>query len=248
MSQANLSQAARQARKSIAAGYVLREVKLSDLGKTRHRMKNPIQVGTLYVFRQPQHDCFQATVATQLTNYTLFSTPQGQTFTPTGGTAILKTAWHTSMDQASLFPQPRKFYIRAMWLQLGGYSSATSASMGTVQDINGFLETALITLQISGRSFLQSHAHRFPCGGGMYGQSSAILTNGLPTNNNSMQMYGQNGETIEQGQSVLVQVDTKQAGLANAPTIPITTATAANDGVGLNGFVYLDGLLFRELL
>lgn len=244
-----LATESRITRRKIASGFVLRSVPYEELGRPRHRTKNPIQVGTLYVFRQPQWDVYQSTVAAVLAPRTLFSTPQGQPTTPIGGAATNKTLWHTSMDQNSLFPQPRKFYIRQLWLNISGYVSATSASMGTVQDYNGFLATNMITLLISGRSFLTVHADRLPCGGGLYGFSSAIMSNGQPLSNNGFMTYGQNGETIEQGQSVQVGVDGGgNAGLGNAATTPITTATAANDGAGLNVFVTLDGLLFRELL
>lgn len=237
-------------RRQTATGYILREVAQEELGRPRHRMKNPIQVGTLYVFREPQYDCYQATVAAALTDGTLFSTPVGQPFTPIGGAAVTKTLWHTSMRQASLFPQPRKFYIRQLMMWMGGYVSATSESMGTVQDFNGFLTTTLVSLEISGRSFLTTHAHRIPTGGGLFGQSSAVLTNGLPADVNSggFLTWGQNGETIEQGQSVIVTLNVSSAKLGNAATVPMTTATAANDGAGINVLFYLDGTLFRELL
>lgn len=237
-------------RQQTKAGYILREVAQEELGRPHHRHKNPIQVGTLYVFREPQYDVYQATVAVALASRTLFSVPIGQSFTPIGGAAVNKTAWHTSMSQNSLFPQPRKFYIRQLFLYISGYVSAASSSMGVPQDFNGFLLTTLITMLISGRSFLTTHAHRLPSGGGLYGGSSAIMTNGMPADMNSggFLTWGQNGETIEQGQAVQVTVDPTQAGTGNAVTIPITTATAANDGAGINVHVYLDGTLFRELL
>ena len=219
---------------------VLRQVSVRELGRPRFRHRNPIVEGKLYVFRQPVQDIYLVAPNTATTSQRLFTIPQGGSYPFPGGTAYFKTEWDTWMTQQSLFPQPEKFFIRAV---LGFLYSATLKN-----DAERFVNETFITLLISKRPFLQMPLHMLPGGGSLMGASSGILSNGWPVISPTFECYGDNGETIEQGQSVQVVVDPTQAHNANADTMPLTPATTANGGIGINFKIFLDGLLFRELL
>lgn len=226
------------------AGRRLPEFGLSRLGRPRARVRvrNPIVEGKLYVYRQPQWDVYSNIAGTIAAIQTLFQTPIGQQYTPTGGTAFAKTLYHTSMGVngggAGSFPDPEKFFVM-------GISLAFRSDI-TVADSIRFCSDVLVDLQIGGRSFAQQHAFRFGQAGGPYSGTSGIITNGIPVSNpeNEFRTFGDQGETIEQRQGFKVVVDpTKVIDAAGN-----TTYTPASSGNGWNAWVFLDGLLYREIL
>lgn len=215
------------------------ELSAQELGRPRSRFRNPILEGKLYVFRQPLYDVYQTKVGTACVKQTLFTVPQGQSYTPTGGTAYAKTAWHTNMVAAGVLPSPEKFFIKSLQVEFFGNTA--------VADANGFMNITLLQLLISQRSYAQESLSRFPQAGGLYGASSAIITNGYPDSRNFWSTYGELGETIEQLQTINIILDPTQAIDSEGGTT-YTTAAAAANGVGLNAKVHLDGLLHREVL
>lgn len=215
------------------------ELSAQELGRPRSRYRNPILEGKMYVFRQPLYDVFQCKSNNTVVKQTLFTVPQGGAYTPTGGSAITKAAWHTNMVQAGVLPSPEKFYIKSMQIEFFGNTA--------LADINNFTNVTLVSLLISQRSYAQESLSRFPSAGGAYGASSGIVQNGWPDARDFWTCYGDIGETIEQLQSIAVVLDPGIASDSEGNTT-FTSATTANSGVGINVKVHLDGLLHREVL
>lgn len=211
----------------------------ADLGRPQFRHRNPkVLEGTGYVFREPRYDVYLVTVNTALDRQRLFQIPQGQQYTPTGGAALTKTEWHTNMTTAGTLPNPQKFFIKAV--------SVAIRPDTDVQDATRFLYDTLVTLKIQ-RPLLEQHAILLPGLGGLYGGSSAIVSNGLPDARSNFQTFGEEGETIEQLQQFEVALDpTRVKDAAGNGTYTLRTTAAG--GFGINCFVRLDGLLWREVL
>lgn len=214
-----------------------------QLGRPKLRLRNPIMEGVGYVLRAPLFDYYGVTVATVVTRQILFTVPKGQAYTPAGGAALTKSEWHTNMEQAGILPSPRKFYIKGIQVSV--------RSDTAVADLHRFLYDTLVDLQISSKSYLGTapggaHAFKFPQGGGAAGGSAGLVQNGWPDVRNEFECYGDMGEVIEQQQGISVTLDPTRVTDAGANTT-FTTATAANGGTGINAFVFLDGLLTREV-
>jgi hypothetical protein len=212
----------------------------AEIGRPKYRRSNPIIDGRLYQYRQPLHDVYQVTVNTALIVQTLFTVPIGQAFTPTGGAAKVKTIWDTNLVQSGLLPAPEKMFAKSI--------SFSVNPLALLNDAARFLFDAFVTFNISQRPFLQTHIWKAPGGGGVWnGGSAAVVQNGWPSRDNQFAFVGELGETIEQQQQFSVVIDPTQAIKANA-TGTLTTATAANGGIGIDCFCHIDGLLNREIL
>jgi hypothetical protein len=230
-----------------AAAVALPRFGLSRIGRPRFRVRktNPVVEGKLYVYRQPWWDAYMVKAASALNVQTLFQAPIGQQYTPNGGTGGAKTLYHTNMGingaGAGQFPSPDKFFVMGI-----GFSVRADISAA---DATNLLEDLLVDLQIGGRSFALNLAFRVGQAGGAYGQSSALIANGLPTSNpeNEFRTFGEQGETIEQQQGFKVVCDPTQVWDAAGTGVP-TAYTTASSGAGVNAHVFLDGYYYREIL
>lgn len=213
----------------------------AEIGRPKHRRKNPIQAGVLYQFRQPQYDFYGVTPATILNRQTLFMIPVGQQYTPNGGAAFTKTAWHTTMVQAGLFPNPDKFYAK--------HISVSLRSDVYIEDAIRFLADSLVIFNISQRPFMQIHAFKAPQAGGPYGLTEGLITNGVPDTDNEFAFSDALGEIVEQGQNFNVVIDPTQVVDADGNGVyTAQTDQQEGGGTGINCFVYLDGLYSRVVL
>lgn len=218
-------------------------MQVSEIGRPKARLKNPLISGQLYNFRQPQWDVYEVDAATLLTRQRLFQIPIGQQYTPAGGAAQVKTLYHTSMVQAGILPNPNKLYAKAISISLRADVYITDAVR--------FLADTVATLEISGRSFLDIHAFKAPQAGGLFGFNilGAPLTNGWPDAKNQFEFSDALGEIIEQGQNFAVILDPTQVVDAQGNTTYTTQSDQQEaGGTGINCHVYLDGLLNRVVL
>lgn len=216
----------------------LPELSSSQVGRPKHRVRNPLRTGILYQFRQPFYDYYGATVATLVTDQRLFQIPRGAQYTPAGGAAFAKTEYHTNMTQAGVLPSPQKLYAKAIALSL--------ANDAHVTDLNRFVNDTVLEFLISERPYLTVHAFKCPAAGGAYGFSAGTLANGVPTADNQFITSGQLGEVVEQLQSFAVRLNPTRVTRADAGGT-FTTQTAALGGTGINCHVYIDGLWSREV-
>lgn len=219
---------------------VLRSVKAEDLGVPHFRHHNPVVEGKLYVFRDPLYDTYMVAANTAVTSQRLFTVPEGGNTTYAGVTAYAKTSWDTNMQLNALLPQPQKFYTRSLLCYL--FPNVLLA------DALRFNTDTRVTFNISSRNFYDGFLAFLPGGASLSSASSGVVSNGWPVISPSFETYGDNGETIEQGQSLNVIVNPTLANNATAATATYTTATTANAGLGIMLRVYLDGLKFREVL
>ncbi len=209
-----------------------------DLGRPKSLVRNPIQAGLLYVYRQTVYDCYMVAVATVLPVVTAFQAPRGQNYTQGIAAAVAKTWYHTNMTVAGQLPNPEKFYCRSVGL---AFRSDIS-----ILDAHRLNFDMLLRLNIGRATYLHSHAFQVPAAGGLSGASAGIINNGAPVASNQFLTYGDLGETIEQLQNFNVELDPSQVSDSAAAGI-YTTAAAAAGGTGINAFIILDGQFSREV-
>lgn len=211
----------------------------SQLGRPHYRQSNPILAGYLYQFRQQHWDCYMVAVTTPLPNILMFQSPIGGTYQTGIAAAIQKTLYHTNMSQAGSLASPEKFFARSISFSFRGDI--------LLADANRLVFDMVLSFLVSKRSFLDTHAYKASCAGGLYGLSSGVLSNGLPIGDpkNAFLFSGALGEVVEQLQTFAVQANPTLVSDASANN---TYQTATSGGTGVNAFVHLDGLLSRAVL
>lgn len=218
--------------------YNLPTLQASEVGRPRHRVRNPLRTGVGYELRLPLYDTFAATVATALALRRLFQIPIGAQFTPIGGAAVAKTLYHTNMDNAGTLAAPQKYFTKSVQV-------AVRSDIDIV-DVRRFLFDTLLTFQIGERIYSRSHLFSYPGAGGPNGLSAGLISNGEQNANNNYTLPGPMGETIEVLQNFFVTLDPALVSDAAGAGV-ITTAAAAAGGAGINALVTLDGMLTREV-
>jgi hypothetical protein len=213
---------------------------------------------------QPIYDFYGVAVATVATKQQLFSIPEGQQYTPAGGTQITKTVFHTNLVIAGNLDAPKKFLVKNVAVIVRPDIAP--------QDLASFIGTTLLTLTISAKVYLQQLVLKCPAGGGPF--SNAITTqtpvaggtmanasaNGWPDGRNTNpltddmpQVPGLDpmppilGQLIEQNQPFTVILDPAITG-APAFTTLAAAPTTQFVGNGVNAHVYLEGILMRAIL
>jgi|SRR5690348_5445172 len=223
--------------------YGLPLIEPREVCRPKYRHSNPIQSGVGEEITEPLRD-YSATAANQVTALqTLFSTPIGQSYTPVGGTAFNKQRYHTNMKQAGQLPNPDKFIIQAMSVQLHPTT--------TPNDLNRFVAQELITLTIGDADkryielqplFLGGGGGSHISGWGVAADTLAYATgNGWPHAKNVYvigETEGDGAQSILQGQNFQVTEDPTQYE-NGAFTTDATNTTPA--GVGLRVFYELWG-------
>ncbi len=219
-------------------------------GRPKARVKNPTFPGNVYLYRQGIYDKYQVAVNTALDQQILFSTAVGASYTPTGGVQVKKNLFMTNLTgQGGILPSPRRLMVKYISLHLREDALVTDAIR--------FLNDSLIIFSLNEREYWRSRGVKVPAAGGVYGFSSAIVSNGFPQVDNQLGLWSppvdlglgaivEGYELIQQGQNFGVTVDPTLAQYAAGAGI-YTTATTANGGFGINAEVMLDGILTREI-
>jgi hypothetical protein len=240
-----------------------------EVGRPRYVgfRKNPIVAGQLEYLVQPIFDFYGVAVATQVTKQQLFATAIGTSYTPAGGAAFNKTAYHTNLVQNGMLDAPKKYLVKAV--------AVIIRSDAAVADLNSFIGTTTVELTISGKSYWLSLVSKAPSGAGAFASGAAITTaagtsqtslaaaNGWPSAQNVAtitdpmpQIPGLDpmepilGQLIEQNQNFAVILDPTIAGVAAFTTAAAgpTAGTGGVVGTGINAHVYLEGVLARAIL
>lgn len=223
--------------------YGLPLVEPRDVCRPRFRHANPIQTGVGEEVTEPLRD-YSSTAANQATTVqTLYSIPIGQNYTPIGGTTFAKTRYHTNLKQAGQLPNPDKFIIQAMSVQLHPTT--------TPNDVNRFISQELITLTIgdSDKRYIELQPMFIGGGGGSFISgvyaATALLayasSNGWPHAKNVYvigETEGDGAQSILQGQNFQVVEDPT---LYEAGAFTTDAAAATPAGVGLRVFYELWG-------
>lgn len=225
---------------SKAMGF--RRMDPSEVGRPEYRHKNPVFTsateGDMYVYRKKLWDYYGVIQANILTTQTLFSTPKGQPYTPSGGTQFQKTFWHTNLVAAGSLGQPNKAFVMGI-----GWGARTNIAAA---DAVHLFWDPLITFEIDQRPYVQLTAEHMPYGQGPQGSSSLFINNGFPVTVNNYATMGDKGETIEQAQQISCTVDPTQV-IDNAGAGTYTLAATAAGGVGVDAKIFLDTQYYRTL-
>jgi hypothetical protein len=241
------------------------EITEREIGRPKLRgRRNPIVAGQLEYLVQPIYDFYGVAVATAVTKQILFSIPQGQSYTPSGGAAFTKTLYHTNLVQAGMLDAPKKMLVKAVAL--------ITRSDISPQDLASFIGLSLVQLNISGKDYWTALASKCPAGAGAYtfnistqtlaaggtianagsngwpsAQNVATITDPMPQIPGLAAMEPILGQLIEQNQNFNVVIDPTISGAAAFTTLAAAPATQFV-GTGVNVHVYLEGVLARAIL
>lgn len=243
-----------------------REITEREVGRPRLESlrKNPVIAGQLEYLVQPIYDFYAVAVATAVTKQSLFATPIGSAYTPSGGAAVTKTLYHTNLVQPGMLDAPKKLLVKAISINLRNDID--------IHDLNSFIGLTVAQLQISGKDYWTSLVSKCPAGGGGFGYVWSTQTlaaggtiggsasNGYPTTTNvntitddAPQVPGLPpmdpilGQLIEQQQNFFVVLDPTLTGAAGFTTSVAAPATQFV-GTGVNCHVFLEGVLMRAVL
>jgi len=225
----------------------VKTLEVGTVGFPKHRLRNPIFPNHVYAYHQPLFGYYGVTVNTALSRQVAFAVAQSGQYTPAGGAQIALSPWHTNLiGQGGILPNPDRHFVKYLSLSIAGDTLSADAVR--------FLEDALLIFFMGSTAveYWRAHGVKTPAGGGAFGFTSAFVGNGSPDVRNQTPFWGPpdpqfqiaGSEIIEQGQNFGVTVDPTQVSRANAAGI-YTTATAANGGIGINAFIYLDGIRVR---
>lgn len=218
----------------------------AEVGRPVFRHSNPLKGGQLYIFEQPLYDVYIVGANTVVNSQVLFASAQGQSFTPPGGAAFIKTKFHTWLTQNGQLSAPQKHVARGVSISFKGTI--------TPNDINRMLSHTLLTFRVDQMDFLTIQLQKIGGGGGPYsGAAASIVSNGWPTTNN-MFLLDPSGETIEQQQNFAVTLDPTKfddgigaAGGSGPGAFTTDATTTSPAGTGILGMLFLDGQLARAV-
>lgn len=211
----------------------------SDVGRPHWRNSNPILAGYLYRYRQIFWDCYMVAVNTLLPKITMFQQPISGQYITGIAAAIQKSLYHTNMTAAGAFPSPGKFFARSM--------AFSFRSDIVIADAERLVFDMMLSFKMLGQSFLDTHAYKASCAGGLYANSSAVFSNGFPLGDpkNAFVFSGNLGEVIEQLLTFTVEANPTLVSDASGNT---TYTTQNAGGKGVNAFVHFDGEYSRGVL
>jgi hypothetical protein len=235
----------------------LRVLSEHEIGRPhgRRRLKNIVQ-GQLDARVQPLYDFFSVAVNTAVRAETLFTIPFGQQYTGAGGSAIIKTFWHSNLLNSGSLDAPKKLLVKNV-------SLVGRPDMSPL-DLNALIGQYLVTFSTLGKEFWKGHGQKLPAGGGGFVSGFATLTapqaqfstaNGWPTGQNTAPITDGvpdipgyppitpiTGVLLEQQQPFQVVVDPTQTAATVYTTQNSTTSVPGVVSVGVLAWVYLEGI------
>lgn len=212
-----------------------------EIGRPHFRAHNPIVQGMGEAIVQPSYDYYRVVQGAVTTRQLLFTIPQGGQYTPAGGTAFNKTAYHTDLTQSGVLAAPNKLLVRAL---CGWWNNSIFPLDATL-----FADNAMVFFQVNSKPYLTINFGKLPAGGGVFVTGSLTGVNG--TNNgypDAANLY-----TVTEGEILGVQIEQQQNfGVTLDPTITetgvgFTAATTANGGKDVIVKMYLEGVLLRAV-
>lgn len=232
-----------------------------EVGRPKHRLRNPIASGLGDFVVQPIWDYYGVAANTATARQEAFSVGRGQQYTPTGGAAFTKTEQTTSMDIGRQLQAPERLLVRCVSVYLDNEMNQL--------DVARFLSQTLLDWRISTKSFFQLPLiGKAPAGGGAWAQQTnnnvSVTGNGLPSSSEgySITAPGAGGLTaagqqefpqiegvlLEQQQAFHVVVDPTLAAHVAAVGFTTQAAGAIPAGIGVRAFFFLEGTKVRAVL
>jgi hypothetical protein len=242
----------------------LQEISAHEIGRPRFRLKNMLAAGLGDFVVQPEWDYYGVAVSTAVVKQVLFSIPQNNPFTITGGATVTKTLQMTSMQQSAQLQAPERMLVRGLTVFVSNDVNQA--------DMNRFGSQTIVNFFISTKSFfVVGVLAKLPAGGGAWAQqfgATAATTiigsvgNGLPSEHQGFRLTDPgcdgtpgvdqfpniDGILIAQQQAFRVDVDPTQAAWAQATGFTTNANTTVPIGTGINAFVYLEGQKARAVL
>ena len=155
-------------RQRIAALPVLHE---SEIGRPKLRRLNPLVANKLDVRVETVFDWAGIVSSTAAVAQTLFSKAQGGQYTPTGGSALTLTKYHTTMLTAGQLVAPEKILVKAIEL--------CPRNDANPQDGIALINLFYMDFLVGQKSYWRGHGFELPAGGGAFitgGASAAAAT------------------------------------------------------------------------
>jgi hypothetical protein len=245
----------------------LEEIPAHEIGRPHFRLHNMLAAGLGDFVVQPEWDYYGVATSTATVLQTLFSIPQGNQFTITGGSTFAKTLQTTSMVQMSQLQAPERMLVRGISVFLDNDMNQADTAQ--------FLSQTIVNFFISTKSFFVINlAAKLPANGGAWAQqfgATAATTiigvtgNGIPSEHQGFRLTDPgvtgtpgvdqfpevDGILIAQQQAFKVVVDPTQASHINAAGVGFTTKAATGVvpvGIGVNAWVHLEGQKARAVL
>jgi hypothetical protein len=233
--------------------YGLPWVEPAKIGRPRWIHKNPVVADQAEEIYEPLRDVLITTPSYAFGSQKAFSIPVGGSYTPMGAaTPYQKTRWDTNLIRAAELPNPEKFQIEGIAVQLHPSTHPTDAAAWAAQ--------MLITLTIGGddKKYVEMQPIFLGGAGGLFSsgqifQTSAanfdahLLSNGWPTCRN-LHVLGEDlasgAQIIEQGQNFGLTEDPSQDKYDAAYTTVADTAVWPL-GRGIEAFYQLVGHRLR---
>jgi hypothetical protein len=241
--------------KNKKARYGLPWIEPSSLGRPRWTHSNPERPGEAEEIYEPLRDYLATTVAVAFAAQIGFSIPFGGSYTPAGSTtAFQKTRFHTNLKQAGQLPNPNKFQIEAMSIQLDPRTAPADAKAWASQ--------MLVTLTIgdNDKRYVEAQPLFIPGGSSIHMNGSIVqgtitdyvtgvgVSNGWPSAHN-VHVLGEDvssgAQIIEQGQTFAVTEDPSQDTGDAAYTTLAASQTHLIPGTGIRAFYHLRGHWLR---
>lgn len=244
----------------------LAELSAHEIGRPHFRLNNPLAAGLGDFVVQPEWDGYFVKFNTALVAQTLFTIPQGNPFTITGGSTFTKTLQTTSMVQSGQLQAPERLLVRGITVFCDNNMNQS--------DVASFVSQTIVNFIISTKSFFNINlAAKLPGGGGAWAQqfgATAATTiigvtgNGMPsehqgfkltdpgvtgTNPDGSDSFPQiDGILIAQQQAFKVIVDPTQAAHIATTGFTAANSSAVPPGIGINAWVHLEGQKARAVL
>jgi hypothetical protein len=242
----------------------LQEISAHEIGRPKFRLRNMLAAGLGDFVVQPEWDYYGVAVSTAVVKQTLFSVPQNNPFTITGGATVTKTLQMTSMQQSNQLQAPERMLVRGICCVFDNLINQMDASkFGSQTIVNFFISTKSF--------FVVAHWLKLPAGGGIWAQqfgATAATTiigpvgNGIPTEHQGFRLTDPgcdgtpgvdqfpniDGILIAQQQAFRVEVDPTQAAWAQATGFTTNSGATVPIGTGINAWVYLEGQKARAVL
>lgn len=212
-----------------------------ELGRPHFKVQNPIVQGMGEAIIQPSYDYYESIQGAAVNRQLMFTIPQGGQYTPNGGAAFNKTAYHTDLTQAGVLAAPNKLLVRALCAWFKGNIFPTDAT--------AFANDAMVFFSVNQKPYLNIAFGKLPQGGGAFNTGTLntvnATSNGYP---DAANLY-----LITEGEILGVQIEQQQNfGIDLNPTLTatgvgFTAATTANGGFGVDVKMYLEGVLLRAV-
>jgi hypothetical protein len=235
----------------------LRRMTEDEIGRPhgRHRVKNLVQ-GQMDARVQPLYDIVQVAINTATVAATFFTIPWGQSFTPTGGAATIKTYYHTNLKASGALPSPEKFLVKNICLM--------NRPDMSVADTNALVGQSLVKFNTLGKDFWIGHGQKLPGGAGAFASGAATFTspqaqistaNGWPSAQNACPITDPvpdipgyppitpiTGVLLEQAQPFELTLDPTLTGATVYTTANSTTTVPGYVSVGWIAWIVFEGI------